>query len=65
MCIEVIRESEPCCFFKGRTSKREVIIGMKALESRTYQVCSKNNKAIHFGENYGRLVGDNVRGKEE
>lgn len=52
-------------FFKGRTSEREVVIGMKVLKSRTDLVCSKNNKAVDFGEKYGRLVGDNVRGKEE
>ena len=35
----------------GRTSQIEVIISMKILESRAYEICSRNRKAYHSGEN--------------
>lgn len=47
-----------------RASQVEVIIRMKSLALRTYQICSRNNRVVHFGENQGRRVRDNVRGKE-
>lgn len=48
----------------GRASQIEVIISMKALESRAYEIHWRNRTEVHFVENKGRLVGSNVRGKE-
>ena len=35
----------------GRASQIEVIMSMKTLESRAYEICSRNRNAFHSGEN--------------
>lgn len=35
----------------GRASQIEVIISIKALESRAYEIYSRNRKEVHSGKN--------------
>lgn len=37
--------------FGVRASQIDVIISMKALKLKAYQICSRNIKKVHFGEN--------------